>query len=670
MSGGFLGATINKSVDPQAPSLGAQHQTQLVISPSQDALETRILSTLIQEFGLSQADAAAVVASGLIPMAPVDQEVPEAPQDGNTYGRVNASWGQVLPMAGGDLTGSLGIPAPGIHFPTMTSANANYQFAWSNNRIWPYVNGIAQGGIAYVADITAPPVASTTPPAMDGTASAGTSAAFSAGDHVHPSDTSRLSTGGGTINGALGVTGGDVTVGTNAAGQALTFNGPDAMQPGRAINFMTSGLLRFQLHLGRGTNNSNPETGANGGGILWLDWFNDDGTRGAAPAAVFSRRNLQGAPGSTLELGGDFLVDGNAVFDSTATISITGTGSLLAFAQDGTGLANFSSTGTSGALNLNLVGRGLNVYGNGDVFITGGASGNITISGGATGNTTVNRNPSVALGIATKQYVDNSPPSGGPYLPLVGGTLSNGLSFGATAMAGVSLTRHLTLHTAGIGIGATATQARYVVPTGGVHQFYIGSTMLFDVSATDFSVNVLSFFYANAQIQPGYTLTLGGDPTAPLQAATKQYADTKMSANGVSDGSNAPIGAVGEYLGVQTLSTAAITLTSGTDTAITTLSLTAGDWDVWGSIGYTMTNNNNTQLKAWINPTGATTAPSIDQMGGNLVTPVANNIPQLIQPLTPMRVSIAAPGSVRLGTNVTFTGTIAAWGKLMARRVR
>lgn len=53
---------------------------------------------------------------------------------------------------------------------------------------------------------TAPP-ASTAPPLMDGTAAAGAAKAWSPGDHVHPSDTSRVKLGGDTMTGALTLSG-------------------------------------------------------------------------------------------------------------------------------------------------------------------------------------------------------------------------------------------------------------------------------------------------------------------------------------------------------------------------------------------------------------------------------------------------------------------------------
>lgn len=55
------------------------------------------------------------------------------------------------------------------------------------------------------ADIPEGAAASTAPPLMDGTAAVGTSNAFARGDHVHPSDTAKVSKSGDTMTGALTV---------------------------------------------------------------------------------------------------------------------------------------------------------------------------------------------------------------------------------------------------------------------------------------------------------------------------------------------------------------------------------------------------------------------------------------------------------------------------------
>lgn len=164
-----------------------------------------------------------------------------------------------------------------------------------------------------------------------------------------------------------------------------------------------------------------------------------------------------------------------------------------------------------------------------------------------------------------------------------------------------------------------------------------------------------------------------GDPRAPTPAPTDSdtsVATTAFVRTGTTAGDDAAPGQVGEFQSAQLLSTNAVAVINGADVVLVTLPLPAGDWDVWGSVGFTMTSNNNTTLKAWLNA-GGTIAPSIDQMGGNVMNSVANNTPQSIVPVPPMRVSRMSPVAIALGsTGATGGGTIMGWGKIMARRRR
>ena len=66
-------------------------------------------------------------------------------------------------------------------------------------------------GFITSSDIPEGAAASTTVPKMDGTAAVGTEMAFARGDHVHPSDTSKVSKTGDTMSGALAMGGNKVT---------------------------------------------------------------------------------------------------------------------------------------------------------------------------------------------------------------------------------------------------------------------------------------------------------------------------------------------------------------------------------------------------------------------------------------------------------------------------
>jgi len=106
--------------------------------------------------------------------------------------------------------------------------------------------------------------------------------------------------------------------------------------------------------------------------------------------------------------------------------------------------------------------------------------------------------------------------------------------------------------------------------------------------------------------------------------------------NGVTDGSDAAPGQIGEYQQIEV--TTAVTMAANATVAICTLPLTAGDWEIWGSIAFTntasMTGNTAGAVRAGINT--ATTLPanmylalltyassSQAQVGSNFVTALA-----------------------------------------------
>lgn len=66
-----------------------------------------------------------------------------------------------------------------------------------------FAHPITVGGSA----LPAVPVASSTTPAMNGTAAVGTGTTFARADHVHASDTSRLALAGGTLAGGVSFSG-------------------------------------------------------------------------------------------------------------------------------------------------------------------------------------------------------------------------------------------------------------------------------------------------------------------------------------------------------------------------------------------------------------------------------------------------------------------------------
>ncbi len=147
------------------------------------------------------------------------------------------------------------------------------------------------------------------------------------------------------------------------------------------------------------------------------------------------------------------------------------------------------------------------------------------------------------------------------------------------------------------------------------------------------------------------------------------------SLTGTTTNDNAAAGKIGEYLESEVLVGAAVSVTTGTDTNITSLSLTAGDWDVSGNVDTNPAGGTTTQFfQGWVSSVSAT-APTRPNKGGSALIRnsgglgVASENQELS--FGPRRFSVAVTTTVYLGTRIVFTGsTMTAYGCIRARRVR
>jgi hypothetical protein len=134
-------------------------------------------------------------------------------------------------------------------------------------------------------------------------------------------------------------------------------------------------------------------------------------------------------------------------------------------------------------------------------------------------------------------------------------------------------------------------------------------------------------------------------------------------------------GNVGEYKSTIVLVGGAVSLTSGAQTNICTLSLTAGDWDVWGEGWYTGGGTTVVQLVEWgVNTSSGTLNlvpndnTSYTEILGSFTIGVSGIS---IVHVAPCRISLASTTNVYLIAAITFTtSTCSAYGKLCARRRR
>jgi len=142
---------------------------------------------------------------------------------------------------------------------------------------------------------------------------------------------------------------------------------------------------------------------------------------------------------------------------------------------------------------------------------------------------------------------------------------------------------------------------------------------------------------------------------------------------GTATNDSAAAGNIGEHKISTVVAASAVTLTTATPADVTTLSLTAGDWDVWGNIAYsTATAPAATLYVGWIHTTSAT-IPVITNVAGayTQLNFAARDINDDVIQVGARRVSLASTTTIFLSTQVNFAaGTHKAYGTLQARRIR
>lgn len=142
---------------------------------------------------------------------------------------------------------------------------------------------------------------------------------------------------------------------------------------------------------------------------------------------------------------------------------------------------------------------------------------------------------------------------------------------------------------------------------------------------------------------------------------------------GTATNDNATAGNIGEYI-TSTVASNAVALTSGNAANATSISLTAGDWDVSGNVFYVgAASTTVSYAEAAINTTSATrnqaNSGTFYAAGGTYFGSVNGSGFTLVAPTT--RVSISSTTTVYLIAFMNFgASTATAGGTIRARRVR
>jgi hypothetical protein len=171
--------------------------------------------------------------------------------------------------------------------------------------------------------------------------------------------------------------------------------------------------------------------------------------------------------------------------------------------------------------------------------------------------------------------------------------------------------------------------------------------------------------------------TSANDGTGDTLRAAFQKVNTFLSAirNGTTTNDSATAGDIGEYQSASLASGSAASITTAVVANITSVSLTAGDWDVEGVVAF---NGGATTTVSYLSAAVSTTSATLPTSG--LVgfsqsvypsAPTVFNTGLVLLPTGRLRVSIASTTTVYLVARASFgTSTCSGYGQIVARRVR
>lgn len=186
-----------------------------------------------------------------------------------------------------------------------------------------------------------------------------------------------------------------------------------------------------------------------------------------------------------------------------------------------------------------------------------------------------------------------------------------------------------------------------------------------------FNDNGTTYDMFKATLPPGYTLVYTKSEGWSVLSTTGLYVAGQIPGTTTND--NAAAGMVGEYLSSTVLVGAAIALGTGTPSDITHITLTPGDWDVWGTVDFQGTAGcAATAMLGWLSSSSATfpTRPNNGAMISLQIT-FGTNVP-IDVPVGVARFSVAANTNIFLTAQSAFSGGsgYSAYGFIGARRVR
>lgn len=172
----------------------------------------------------------------------------------------------------------------------------------------------------------------------------------------------------------------------------------------------------------------------------------------------------------------------------------------------------------------------------------------------------------------------------------------------------------------------------------------------------------------------GYTVQNSALIIADTTGGLSRSGNGGIPLQGTNTNDSAAAGYVGEYIESSIASGSAVSLTSTVAANVTSISLTAGDWDVTADVTYSPAATTNFTLA--FHSISSTSATQDSTTGGayNVYRFPAGNVPVAgfnTAGVGPVRKLLSATTTIYLVAQSTFTvSTMAAYGILRARRVR
>ncbi len=218
--------------------------------------------------------------------------------------------------------------------------------------------------------------------------------------------------------------------------------------------------------------------------------------------------------------------------------------------------------------------------------------------------------------------------------------------------------------------GSIATAIGYNATASGAHSIAIGLCTA-SSSGSFVAADDANNGFSNSANQQWLTSFTGGyltyvGTTLATSIDTSGNFFPVIGTLGVTDASNAVTGNVGEVIQSIIAFGSAVSFTTGTATDVTSIALTAGDWDVYGNVTYVV-GGICTVLIGWVSATSAT----LPDASLYAETSTAAGLSNCGFQVPYKRINVSTTTTVYLSGYTSFsTSTVVACGGIFARRVR